>query len=105
MTRIRIMRLLLERELCVCEIEDALQEPQYKISRHLAVLKNAGLVQDWREGQWMHYDISPDLSDSWRNSLQALKTVWDENEEVQSALLRLCKCAVRPAGGAASCGG
>ena len=57
--RIRIMRLLLERELCVCEIMRALEEPQYKISRHLAVLKNAGLVCDRREGLWMHYEIAP----------------------------------------------
>jgi DNA-binding transcriptional ArsR family regulator len=96
---------LLERELCVCEIEDALQEPQYKISRHLAVLKNAGLVRDRREGQWMHYEIAPDLSDSWRGVLDALRQVWDDNDAVQTALQRLHTRAVRPPGGAASCGG
>jgi len=54
-TRIMIMRLLLERELCVCEMVCALEEPQYKISRHLSVLKKAGFLRDWREGTWMHY--------------------------------------------------
>ncbi len=41
--RILLIRLLLERELCVCELVDALEEPQYKISRHLGILKRAGL--------------------------------------------------------------
>ncbi|MEI6521526.1 MAG: metalloregulator ArsR/SmtB family transcription factor [bacterium] len=104
-TRVRIMRLLLERELCVCEIVDALEEPQYKISRHLAVLKNAGLVNDWREGQWMHYDIAPDLTESWRIALNAMRLVWDESVEVKTALARLQQRSTRPPGGAASCGG
>ncbi len=103
-TRIRIVRLLLERELCVCEIVDALEEPQYKISRHLAVLKNAGLVNDWREGQWMHYHISPELPASWHAALKALREVWDESDEVTIALTRLRQRSTRPAGGAVSCG-
>lgn len=102
-TRIRIMRLLLERELCVCEIEDALQEPQYKISRHLAVLKNAGLVRDWREGQWMHYEIAPALPPVWRDALLALRAVWDAHAEVQAALQRLRQRATRPPGASAAC--
>lgn len=102
-TRIRIVRLLLERELCVCEIEDALEEPQYKISRHLAVLKNAGLVRDWREGQWMHYDIAPALSPEWRSALHALRAVWDAHPAVQRALGRLRQRATRPPGGAVAC--
>jgi ArsR family transcriptional regulator len=53
--RIRILRLLLERELCVCEIIPVVKEPQYKVSRHLAVMKKAGLVRDWKDGTWVHY--------------------------------------------------
>lgn len=102
-TRVRIMRLLLERELCVCEIEYALQEPQYKVSRHLAVLKNAGLVRDRREGQWMHYDLAPSLPPSWHAVLEALRQVWDASPEVQAALSRLCHCAARPPRSSASC--
>ena len=61
-TRIRIVRLLSSRPLCVCHLVDALAEPQYKISRHLGILKRAGLVIDRRAGTWMHYSIAPDLS-------------------------------------------
>jgi len=102
-TRILILRLLLERELCVCEIVAALEEPQYKVSRHLAVLKNAGLVRDWREGSWMHYEILQSLPAEWRNALQALKVVWDESTEVQAVLWRVQQRATRPPGASASC--
>lgn len=102
-TRIRIMRLLLERELCVCEITAALEEPQYKVSRHLAVLKSAGLVRDWREGQWMHYEVAPALDPAWRLALVALRAVWEASPDVQAALDRLRLRATRPAGAPACC--
>ncbi len=98
-TRILIMRLLLERELCVCEIVRALEEPQYKISKHVAVLKQAGLVRDWREGTWIHYEIAPDLDPEWRGALDGLKRVWDKDHDVQAALWRLGQCVPRDPGG------
>jgi ArsR family transcriptional regulator len=61
-TRVRIVRLLEGRDdLCVCEIVDALEIPQYSVSRHLGVLKAAGIVTDWRQGKWMHYALNPAL--------------------------------------------
>ena len=55
-TRLRIMALLVDgRELCVCDIMAALDLPQSTVSRHLAYLRNAGLVDDRRQGIWMHY--------------------------------------------------
>ena len=56
-TRLRILFLLAERELCVCELVEVLEMPQGKISRHLAVLKNAALVRDRREGTWIYYAL------------------------------------------------
>lgn len=56
-TRIRIMMLLMQGELCVCDIQAVLDEPQSKISRHLAYLKHSGLVSSKRVGVWMHYLI------------------------------------------------
>jgi DNA-binding transcriptional ArsR family regulator len=94
--RILIVRVLLERELCVCEIVRALKEPQYKVSRHLAVLKKAGLLRGWRDGIWMHYQIHPALSPEWRNAIESLSHAWDTNRDVQAALWRLQKCATRP---------
>jgi ArsR family transcriptional regulator, arsenate/arsenite/antimonite-responsive transcriptional repressor len=62
-TRLRILCLLLEEELCVCNIMDVLQLPQSTASRHLAYLKNAGLVEDRRCGVWMYYSIADSVND------------------------------------------
>lgn len=60
--RRRILALLLDRdERCVCEMHGALEASQPKVSRHLAVLREAGLVLARRNGVWMHYRIHPDL--------------------------------------------
>jgi ArsR family transcriptional regulator, arsenate/arsenite/antimonite-responsive transcriptional repressor len=99
-TRIMIMRLLLERELCVCEIVRSLEIPQYKISKHVAILKQAGLVRDWREGTWIHYELSPDLEPEWIDALHGLKRVWDEDRDIQAALWRLHQKVPREPGGA-----
>ncbi|MBC8019527.1 MAG: winged helix-turn-helix transcriptional regulator [Verrucomicrobia bacterium] len=57
-TRLRILALLLmEKELCVCDIIAALELPQSTVSRHLAYLRKAGLVNDRRCGLWMYYSI------------------------------------------------
>ena len=56
-TRLRVLFLLNERELCVCELVEVLGMPQGKISRHLGVLKRAGLVRDRREGTWIYYAL------------------------------------------------
>ncbi|OPZ82805.1 MAG: HTH-type transcriptional repressor AseR [bacterium ADurb.Bin429] len=101
--RILIMRLLMERELCVCELVRALEEPQYKVSRHLAVLKNAGLVRDWREGTWMHYELAPTLPETWMAALRALMAVWDTQTEIQATLWRLHQRADRKPGEAVGC--
>jgi ArsR family transcriptional regulator len=61
-TRLRCLLLLAaEDELCVCEFIHALDEVQPKISRHLATLREAGIVSDRRAGQWVHYRLHPDL--------------------------------------------
>jgi ArsR family transcriptional regulator len=57
-TRLRLLRLLYRQELCVCELMDAVQLPQYKVSRHLLELRRLGLVEATRSGRWMHYRIS-----------------------------------------------
>ncbi|HKJ75802.1 MAG TPA: metalloregulator ArsR/SmtB family transcription factor [Gammaproteobacteria bacterium] len=61
-TRLRCIALLrAEGELCVCELTYALRMVQPKVSRHLAVLRESGLVTDRREGQWIHYRCHPEL--------------------------------------------
>lgn len=69
-TRLRCLMLLQSREaLCVCDLADALESSQPKISRHLAQLRACDLVSDHREGQWVFYRIHSDLSDWQRNVL------------------------------------
>lgn len=57
-TRLRILNLLYERELCVCDVMDILQISQAKASRHLINLKNAGLAKDRKYAQWVYYSFS-----------------------------------------------
>ena len=62
LTRLRMLVLLSsEGELCVCELTHALDETQPKISRHLAQLRELGMVLDRRQGQWIYYRPNPDL--------------------------------------------
>jgi ArsR family transcriptional regulator len=57
--RIRILRLLLKtkEEVCLCELSDSLDEPEYKLSRHLKVLKSAGLITSFRDGKWVYHGL------------------------------------------------
>jgi ArsR family transcriptional regulator len=59
-TRLRTIGLLVRsgEDLCVCEIADSLDEPQYKISKHLKELKFAGLVEEKKEGKWVNYSLA-----------------------------------------------
>jgi ArsR family transcriptional regulator len=59
-TRLRILKLLEAGELCVCDITAALGMSQPKVSFHLGVLREAGLVKDRKQGKWTHYRISDD---------------------------------------------
>jgi ArsR family transcriptional regulator, arsenate/arsenite/antimonite-responsive transcriptional repressor len=56
-TRLRILNLLRGGELCVCDLIEVIAAPQAKISRHLAYLRNAGLVRARKEGLWQHYSL------------------------------------------------
>lgn len=66
-TRLRILKLLEHGELCVCDIVAALDTIQPKVSFHLATLKEAGLINDKKQGKWIHYRIND--SDMFRRIL------------------------------------
>jgi len=57
-TRLRIIKLLEQGELCVCDITAALDMVQPKVSFHLSTLKEAGLIKDRKSGKWIHYSLS-----------------------------------------------
>jgi ArsR family transcriptional regulator len=62
--RLRILALLAHGELCVCHIHGLLDAPQPTVSRHLAVLRHAGLVAARRDGSWVHYALT-DAAERW----------------------------------------
>ncbi len=57
-TRLRIIKLLEQGELCVCDITAALDMVQPKVSFHLSTLKEAGLIKDRKQGKWIHYSLN-----------------------------------------------
>jgi ArsR family transcriptional regulator, arsenate/arsenite/antimonite-responsive transcriptional repressor len=59
-TRLALLERLKGGEHCVCELTDAMKAGQSRLSFHLKVLKEAGLLLDRREGRWMYYSLNPD---------------------------------------------
>ncbi len=71
--RLRILQALAGRELCVCELVDALGRPHYAVSRDLAALQEIGLVRERRQGSWVYHSIAPEAqSDAFRADLLRL---------------------------------
>jgi ArsR family transcriptional regulator, arsenate/arsenite/antimonite-responsive transcriptional repressor len=70
-TRLRILALLGNNEVCVCHMHDSLGLPQPTVSRHLAYLRRSGLVAARRDGVWMHYQISRSLDPVVRSVVHA----------------------------------
>jgi ArsR family transcriptional regulator len=60
-TRVEVIRMLRSGEKCVCELQDHLDAAQSRLSFHLKVLKDAGLVTDRREGRWAYYTINDEM--------------------------------------------
>lgn len=87
-TRLGIVLLLKEMgELCVCDLCTALDESQPKISRHLAMLRESGLLLDRKQGKWVHYRLSPHMP-SW--AAKVIEQAWQSQlEQVQAIAHRL----------------
>ena len=96
-TRLRLLNLMGEQEICVCYFVEILEQGQPKISRHLAYLRRAGIVEARRDGKWMHYRIvmPPNIGASQilRQTLAWLK----EERAMQSDRARLSKACCSPA--------
>jgi ArsR family transcriptional regulator len=82
-TRLRIIFLLLGKDLCVCELTFILKMSQSRISHQLRILRDAGLVEDKRDGKWMIYGIPPDI----RDTLRPLLDLFGKEERRGSAEL------------------
>ncbi len=77
-TRLRILHLVGHREVCVCQIVEVLGLGQSKVSRHLAHLRNARLVNDRREGLWMYYSLAEPIGRLHEQVIEWLKQAVDE---------------------------
>lgn len=96
-TRLNTVLLLhREGELCVCELMEALAESQPKVSRHLAQLRNCGLLSDTRRGHWVYYAINTELPE-W------VLNVLDEASVAQAATLLAFQKKLRTMSNRPSC--
>ncbi|MFU0870103.1 As(III)-sensing metalloregulatory transcriptional repressor ArsR [Kluyvera sichuanensis] len=87
-TRLDIVLLLREMgELCVCDLCTALEQSQPKISRHLAMLREGGILLDRKQGKWVHYRLSPHIP-SW--AAQIIEQAWlSQQDDVQAIARKL----------------
>jgi ArsR family transcriptional regulator, arsenate/arsenite/antimonite-responsive transcriptional repressor / arsenate reductase (thioredoxin) len=93
--RLRCLMLIqYEGELCVCEMMQALNDIQPKVSRHLALLRKSGLLVDRRQGQWMYYRINPNLP-AWAKSVLA-ETTENNAEFIANSIRNLNAMSERP---------
>src|SRR5215471_15280103 len=98
-TRLRLLNLMGNEEVCVCYFVEILRTPQPKISRHLAYLRRAGVVDVRRQGKWMHYHIVEPADIQAAQILKDVRSWLSNNPEMQkdrSRLVSVC-CTKTPA--------
>jgi ArsR family transcriptional regulator len=95
-TRLRLLNLMADGEVCVCYFVEVLQMNQPNISRHLAYLKSAGIVESRREGKWMHYRIIEPVDEAAARILREVRHWLLEDKQMQRDRLRLRKVCCDP---------
>ena len=95
-TRLRLLSLMGDREICVCYFVEILGQPQPKISRHLAYLRNAGVVAARRDGKWMHYRIVMPPNKGAAQVLRQVLQSLQEEKPMQKDRNRLNKACCTP---------
>lgn len=101
LTRLRILHLLTQTPLCVCHFQEILDEPQVKISKHLAYLRERGLVVAEREQNWMIYSLPTKRSAELKANLKCLQDCVQSDPVFKRDLRQLEKVAAKsdaPAG-------
>lgn len=91
-SRLRILSLLLEHESCVCEIEACLNMTQSNASRHLAALKNSGILIGFKDAQWTYYKINERFVKENGELWEYLKRMLKELPSYQSDIGQFLKC-------------
>ena len=95
-TRLRLLHLMAEQEICVCYFVQVIDVPQPKISRHLAYLRRAGIVAARREGKWMHYRLAIPADTHAAAILEAALGALRQDKELRSDLQRLNRACCGP---------
>jgi ArsR family transcriptional regulator len=95
-TRLRLLNLMRDREVCVCYFVDILGQSQPKISRHLAYLRRAGIVSARREGKWMHYRITRPTDAAANAILEATLQSFEADKEMRADLAKFSKACCAP---------
>jgi ArsR family transcriptional regulator, arsenate/arsenite/antimonite-responsive transcriptional repressor len=90
-TRLRIVALLSHGELCVCHLEEALRLSQPKVSRHLATLRSAGVVEHRREGTWVYYRLIQQADADCERQLRGLISTFAKRSVLRKDLERLVR--------------
>jgi ArsR family transcriptional regulator len=96
-TRLRLLNLMRDQEVCVCYFVEILRASQPKISRHLAYLRRAGIVSVRRSGTWMHYRITVPKDAAAVGILRGVLAALADDREMKNDLLRLEKACCTPA--------
>jgi ArsR family transcriptional regulator len=95
-TRLRILNLMRDQEVCVCYFVEILKTSQPKISRHLAYLRRAGIVAARRSGTWMHYRIAVPKEAAAAEILREVLQALAEDREMRNDLVRLERACCAP---------
>jgi ArsR family transcriptional regulator, arsenate/arsenite/antimonite-responsive transcriptional repressor len=82
--RIRIIKMLQRKPLCVCEIKEVLNLAVSTVSKHLSILREAGFITDWKEGKWINYKINPEPGILASNALLFVQLQIEEDETVKN---------------------
>ena len=95
-TRLRLLNLMGDQEICVCYFVEILGQSQPKISRHLAYLRNAGIVSTRRDGKWMHYRIAMPPNEGAAKVLRQILESFKEEKTMQADRAKLSKACCAP---------
>ncbi len=92
--RLRILHLLAEGPLCVCHLQEALEENQVKVSKHLAYLRRCKLVDRHKEGTWAHYQLNPEAGPFLIENLKLSSLYSEERSCFEHDLARLKRAKI-----------
>jgi ArsR family transcriptional regulator len=95
-TRLRLLNLMRDGEVCVCFFADTIETNNPKISRHLAYLKRANLVTGRRDGKWMHYQINEPEDEKAKKVFAAMMEMIKEDEDMEFDRRKLAEVCCSP---------